>query len=127
MSDVEWTIDPKTIAVELEIKECETLLAHLILNSVVFINSSAGFVGPGAGPINVLVLCSDTFAYACADCEILAYDQIPVLYRLWQREPDYGAIAWCMAQRCEMPIKPCADRMRELGYDLDALMRGELP
>lgn len=128
-NEIHSTIDADMIAAELEYGEHEHLLAHLLINEVVFLNAhnAAFFKGGKCEGVSVNVICSDTFSYACADCETLDYDQIPVLYRMWQKDPLYGATAWCVVRRKEFPIKPVAGRMVERGYDVEALVRGELP
>jgi hypothetical protein len=128
-TEIHSTIDADMIALELEHGEYEHLLAHLLINEVAFLNThnAAFFKGGRDEGISVNVLCSDTFSYACADCERLDYDQIPVLYRLWQKDPTWAGTVWSVARRKERPIAPVAKRMAERGYDVDALVRGELP
>jgi hypothetical protein len=125
-------IDERDISLAFEMQEHTHLLAHLLINEVVFLNSHNPWPNGLSGTwspegIGVNVICNDTFAYACADCERLDYDQIPVLYKQWQREPIWGATAWCIARRKERPITPVVKLMTERGYDVDALIRGELP
>ena len=107
-------------------REFSLTLAALLIDSVVFLGDN--WHRPAvAGEISVNVICSDTFGYACADCETLPYAEIGRLYQLWRRDPRLGSTAWCVARRKERPISPVVKMLADGGYDVDALVRGELP
>jgi len=115
----------------LEFHQPEWLLAHLLLNDVVFLNthwSEDAWPAEARDGVIVLVNCNDCFG-PCADCERIKLAEIEVLYRLWQRDAIYGPIAWVIARRRERPWahKKIAERMTERGWDVEALVRGQLP
>lgn len=145
MSDIEWTIKPEDIEWEMtweprdlhpdkppkeRVFEADGALAHLLTNSVCFLSNywiEREWPAEAQTAINVLVICSDTFAYACADCERLPYDQIEPLYRLWRKDPRWGPTAWAVTRRKERPIPPVVRGLTDAGYDVEALLRAELP
>lgn len=107
-------------------REFSLALAVLLVDDVVLLGDN--WHRPAvAGEISVSVICSDTFGYACADCETLPYVEIGRLYQLWRRDPRLGPTAWCVARRKERPISPVVKMLADGGYDVDALVRGELP
>jgi len=123
MSDVDATISPEHIKTALEIREPEWLLAHLLLNDVVFLNTHWARDG-----VTILVNCNDGFG-PYADCERIKLDEIETLYQLWQRDSIYGSLAWVIAKRKERTWahKKIDDRMTARGWDVEALVRGQLP
>ncbi len=124
--DLKYHLDEEDIALDLETKEGDMLLAHLLLNGVVFVGSGGFFAQPGH-VVTIHVLCSDVFAYALADAEDLPYNQLATVYQLWRKDPMWGPIAWAITRRKTMPIQPVVVRLYEAGYDVEALVRGELP
>lgn len=130
VSDVESTITPEYIATALEIHEPEWLLAHLLLNDVVFLNtnwSEKEWAEEARDGVVLLVNCNDCFG-PYADCERIKLAEIEELYRLWQRDPIYGSLAWVIAKRKERTWahKKIDVRMTALGWDVEALVRGDL-
>lgn len=126
--EIDWALTEKEIEVALEIREPEWLLAHLLINSVVFLNTNwnqTDWPEEAKQGIVVLVNCNDSFG-PYADCERLQHADLVLLYRLWRRDPIYGPLAWCIAQRKTPPWR-ARERMQEAGWDVDALVRGELP
>ena len=74
----------------------------------------------------LFVDCSDVFTWACAEAEELPFAQVERLYRMWRRDPAWGAAAWCIMRRATPPQKPVADRMGAAGlWDLGRLAAGE--
>jgi hypothetical protein len=131
MSAVDSTISPECIATALEIHEPEWLLAHLLLNDVVFLNthwSEKEWPDEARSGVVILINCNDFFG-PYADCERIKLDEIETVYKLWQRDPYYGHLAWIIAKRKERPWshRKFAERMIERGWDVDALVSGQLP
>lgn len=62
--------------------------------------------------LKLLVMCSDTFAYACADCEEAELSETVALRRIAETEGFPGVVRWCQAkgQRGE-PIDPVRKTM----------------
>ncbi len=106
----------------------EHALAHLMINEVLFLNNhwmEKEWPEDAKQTVNVLVICNDTFAYACADCERLPFKEIEPLYRMWQADPTWGPTAWCVMRRKERPIGPVEKGLREKGYDVDSWLLNE--
>ncbi|OJY66474.1 hypothetical protein [Rhizobium sp. 60-20] len=105
--------------------EKDRALAELLHKEVIFLNS---FWWEKELPeriqesINVLVQCSDIFAWACADAEPLPYAEIERLWRMWKTDQHWGPAVWCMLRRKQMPQKPVEAAIRKAGiWDLDSL------
>lgn len=131
MNSVDDTFTPDHIKTALAIKEPEWLLAHLLLNGVVFLNthwSEDTWPEEARAGVIILVNCNDCFG-PYADCERIQLAEIETLYRLWQHDPVYGSLAWVMAKRKERTwVHKTHDAlMAERGWDIEALVRGELP
>ncbi len=70
----------------------------------------------------VFVLCSDIFAWGCADAEQLVFNdyenpsEIIELYKLWKENNRWGSTKWCCLKRNEQPQKPVKDKMIKENY-----------
>lgn len=118
-SEIEWVIDPSLV----EKPETESKLAHLLINEVVFLNNfwyEKSWPEDAKKYINILVHCSDTFAYACSDAEPLSFSEINDLYQMWRKDPMWGSTVWCTKKRKERPLLPIEKVLRERGYDVDS-------
>lgn len=65
-------------------------------------------------PIVVSLLVSDTFAFACADAELIRLDEAPEVLRLHDAGGWPAVIAFVAERRKADPIKPVKARMREM-------------
>lgn len=153
MTEIKWIIKPTDIEWEMEwgsmkagaafmdnervqekpdtemIFEDEKALAHLLINDVVFANDhwwEKEWPEKARKETSLNVNCNDVFAWGCADAETMLHDDIENLYRMWRKDPEWGAAVWCMIRRNQMPQKPVEKIVREAGiWDLDALKLGE--
>lgn len=66
-------------------------------------------------PVAIYVRASDTFAYACADAELLTLDQVPPLYALFRKDPGYGHVAWLVHRRKERPLMQIEEKLKARG------------
>lgn len=111
---VEWLRDNGTT-----VFEHEDALALMLLNDVVFLNGlchryhsepfSPDEPSEVSGLVSIHVICSDVFAWGCADAENLPYREIENLYRFWRKDPNWGPAVWCMVRRNQMPQKPAEE------------------
>jgi hypothetical protein len=106
-------------------KRCEWLrAAHMLLaQDEVFVRAPTqpGFINMASATVvdgepAIYVLCSDTFAYACADAEEATYADATELLRIGVSEGWPGLVRWVQARRHEKgdpcdPIVPVRDRM----------------
>jgi hypothetical protein len=128
--DIEWLMPWKskynheTKEDEMKFEE-DDALAHLLINGVIFLNSNwwkDEWSNEDRESISVNVQCNDIFMWGCSDAEGLPFDEIKNLYRMWRKDPDWGAAVWCMVQRKQMPQKPVEDIIRKASiWDLDSL------
>jgi hypothetical protein len=58
-----------------------------------------------AGAVVLLMMCSDTFMYACADGEDFTLAELPDIAALWKTHGYYGLIAWIARKRHAEPVK----------------------
>lgn len=85
-------------------------LSYMLKEGVFLLNSVKDNCGDYT--TGLWVICSDTFAWGCADCEpILSNDgeepsEIIDLYRLWKENKKWGATQWVCYKRKEQPQKP---------------------
>lgn len=63
--------------------------------------------------ITLFVVCSDIFAWGCADAEDLPMEKVESLYALCLKYPNWGSAIWCCLQRNEKPQSPVAKKMKE--------------
>ena len=112
---------------EVDFDEYNLALAHMLTEHILLVTSHWRRTDELKDEVSLHVMCSDTFAYAYADCEPLHYANIKSLYQLFRKDPVYGPTAWCVARRKQRPIPPVAGGLIDNGYDLEALLRGELP
>ena len=112
----------------LDMDDESSMLAHLLLNDVLLINSQWSHPDPDIKPTFYIgVICSDTFAYAYADCEDLPYKELPRLYWMWRCDPLFGPVAWCVARRKTAPVTSIYGRLnRRRMWDISKLVLGEL-
>lgn len=152
MSDIKWAIEPEDVEWEMEwasmkanpafkdneriqahtdiemVFEAEKALAHMLMNEVVFLNShwwEKEWPEQARKEASINVNCNDVFAWGCADAETMLFDDIENLYRMWRKDPSWGAAVWCMIRRNQMPQKPVEKRVRDAGiWDLDSFKLG---
>lgn len=107
----------------------EKALAMLLVNEVAFLNSpwwKKDWPEEAKAMTTAFVNCNDIFAWGCSDGEDLPFDQIKPLYKMWQKDEEWGAAVWCMVQRNQMPQGPVAKRIKDAGiWDLEKLGLGK--
>jgi hypothetical protein len=67
----------------------------------------------GTGEVLVLLLCNDTFGYACADCERIPFAECPRLWAMYQEKGWPALIQYIADKRGERPIEPIRKMMAE--------------
>jgi len=72
--------------------------------------------GPGGWRVDIL--CSDTFAYACADCEPIELRNIALFRLFYERYGTDGLVAWCAVSRCREPIGPLTQQYHDALHEL---------
>lgn len=128
MSDEEKYVDVKIPAIGLEKNwdDPEYKIAHLLIENVLFTNNGWWIDGWPKDAISFHVGCNDVFAWACADGEDIRASEIDDLYEMWRKDPDWGAAAWCIKKRKQMPQEPVIKIFKDAGnWDLDELIKGE--
>ena len=119
------TIDPQKVYLGDGYFDEDEALAQMLSDGYLFANARpyAMKVGePAAGQTVVLfVICSDTFAWGCADAEELPFNQIEPLYQSILKHPVWGAAIWCCKRRGEQPQRPVRAKMQAAGVWDDSL------
>jgi len=85
------------------------MVQELINESHVFVGTSEVYpeLPTNESSIALYVLCSDTFAYACADAEYIPYVE---LKNVWlASRSKWGTTIWCCKRRKMQPI-PCVKK-----------------
>lgn len=105
--------------------QTENALAILLLEEVLFTNSmwwEKDLPDWAKKRTGLFVNCNDIFAWGCADSEDIDYEEIETLFRMWEKDPEWGPAIWCIIKRKEMPQKPVEEKIRKAGiWDLDTL------
>jgi hypothetical protein len=109
----------------------ETALAEMLAAGVIFLNKHwwrLDWPAEARQTIALCVNCNDTFGYACADAEGASFDDIEHLYEMWRKDPEYGAIAWCIQRRRTRPIVEVEKAIRKARiWDIKQLLKGRQP
>ena len=73
-------------------------LIYLAINDLIFLRYKNQ-------EIVILLLCSDTFTYACADCEEIEKENLIEVCEIYDKFGYDGLVAWVAIRRSEEPIK----------------------
>jgi hypothetical protein len=124
--DIEWLMEWNGKRPDEMVFESGPALALMLLNGVIFLNDhwwEKDWPDDAKKVTSLNVNCNDVFAWACADAEELPYAEIENLYRMWRKDPAWGAEVWCIKRRNQMPQKPVEKAIRKAGvWDLDAML-----
>lgn len=90
------------------------MLAEMAAADAVFFADSSPFITGGDGHARAYVMCSDEFAFACADAEQIPDDEIADVYAAWKADGNIGALAWVCIKRNALPFA-------RHGHEKDAL------
>ena len=120
--DVYWTMHwgsqfPEKPATEVMFEDSKAL-ARLLAEEVIFLNShwwEKDWPERAQKVASLNVNCNDIFAWACADAEEIAYDEIRGLYDLWMADRTWGATKWCAIKRRQQPQPPVIAAMKKAG------------
>lgn len=85
----------------------EYVLATLLLNDVLIVNNfwwKTEWKKDQRDNIAIAVNCSDVFAYAAADAEIINYDEIIEVYKHWKQDYIWGPTVFCIKKRKCKPL-----------------------
>lgn len=104
----------------------EKALAKLLIDNVLFANGRkvSRILNPSNGQAEewdsmtfLYVTCNDLFIWACADSEVIAYDEILNLYNFHidPANKGWGSDKWCCIKRNEQPQDPIKKSMIEDG------------
>lgn len=117
------------ISVFPEDPEPEEALGYLLLDNVILLGDywyHKDRTEAQKREISINVICSDTFSYACADCEPLPFGELLIVYQLWRKDPLWGPTYWCVKQRKQRPIQPVLDELIARGYDIESALTLDL-
>lgn len=89
------------------------MLAVLLVEDVCFVSTYNNSTKRHDGGIYIIVICSDTFAWACADGEAIRHDDILDVYVA--SRTMWGVTRWVSLRRNMRPMIQIEKRMRESG------------
>lgn len=121
MDDLFYTINGK------EYLDEELALSILLKEGVLFCNQRDYLTNnkdEWATTIVLFVNVSDFFSWGCADGEDITLDELPALFKLWQKWGADGVIKWACIKRNEQPQSPVVKSMKKDGHwddELEAL------
>lgn len=61
----------------------------------------------------LFVLANDLMAWACADAQDFDLNDLPVLYKMWERDNRWGPSKWVCIKRNEKPQSPIQRDMKK--------------
>lgn len=123
--DLPWIEEKKEYTIYPNHLESEDYLKVLLCEQVVFINNGHWRKDWPKDCITVHVNCNDVFAWGCADAEDITFSELEDLYNMYKKDNSWGAAAWCIKKRKQMPQKPVQDLMNKTGlYNLKELING---
>lgn len=105
--------------------ESEDYLKYLLCEDMIVVNNGWWKKDWPKDKITISVICSDIFAWGCADAEDIDHCDLKEVAEAHAKDPMWGVAAWCIKKRKQMPQKPVAERMKAAGYDLEALVAGD--
>lgn len=106
--------NPETGQIEEHINPSEAL-AELLLEEIIWIREPMEQTPENKHHALMLVGCNDTFAYAAADCQPIAHDEIVELWRRHRCDPELGVLLWCVEKREQRPIPPLVEKLKVAG------------
>lgn len=92
----------------------DVILARLLISEHVLVNSRH-WMDADKDKVYVGAICSDVFAWGCADVDELPYNQIRPFYNMIIKDPKWGAAKWSILNCGMMPQKPVYDAMVKAG------------
>lgn len=97
----------------------EIAIQHLLEAGVLFANSRKYVCIDGKTikpeTLVLFVNCNDLFAWACADAETVAWDELEDLYNMWKLDRRWGVDKWCCKKRNLKPQSPIIEDMKKEG------------
>lgn len=95
----------------------ELIVAELLMRGEMHLNNTES---DGQRTVCAFVVCSDIFAWACADSEPVTCKELPALYEMYAKDPKWGTAKWCILKRNQLPQPPVLRDMKKDGlWDLD--------
>lgn len=103
--------------------EPEEYLRDLLLADEIIINNGHWIEGWPKDHITIAVICSDVFAWGCADAENILFSELKDLHEHWRKDKKWGTAVWCMKKRKQWCQGPLEKYLIESGYDLKTLKK----
>ena len=102
--------------------ESEDYLKFLLCENEIIVNNGHWDKDWPKDRITISVICSDIFAWGCADAEDISHGDLENVAKAHIKDPMWGIAAWCISKRKQMPQPPVAKAMIEAGYNLQELL-----
>ena len=103
---------------ELESEDTEHMIVSLLKSKVIFAGPKRFHTNLDGGSINVLaffVRCDDIFRSG-SDCELVEFNDLPVIYKEFSKYGNEGIAKWCCVRRWQQPYqKATIDHLKNIG------------
>src|SRR5574342_368181 len=73
----------------------EVMICMLVMDGVAFFSATT---------LQPCAMLNDTFAYACADAEVITWEELPGLYAMHEQDKSWGVVRWAILKRKCAPI-----------------------
>lgn len=122
----EWKEEKKEYTIYPDHMESEDYLKVLLTEDQIIINNGWWDKEWPKDKITVAVICNDVFSWGLADAEEVLYHELPELYKMYKKDPDWGIAVWCIKKRQLMPQAPVEKLIKEAGiWDLKEIIKND--
>jgi len=90
-------------------KESQGMLEEMLAADAVGLSNWRKEERDAKEEIVIQINLNDTFCFACADCEELPIQELPVAFRAWKAHEHWGLVAWAAMRRGMEPIEELLD------------------
>lgn len=100
-----------------EVCDHDGILSILLEENILFCNSRkyVELDGTTCGPTVVVFMCCNDIFYYAADAEDITFDELPELYKLYEKDKKWGSVKWVCMKRNARPLAHIIKHMKKDG------------